>query len=62
MARFTSISLLVFPSVVFGIVYEYTNNLVVPVLIHGAYNATLFSLLYLAVKFAEMPPESALFV
>lgn len=62
MARFTSISLLIFPSVVFGIVYEYTDNLVVPVLIHGAYDATLFSMLYLAVKFAEMPQETVLFV
>lgn len=35
-------------SVVFGVAYERTDNLVVPVLIHGAYDAILFGLLYLA--------------
>ena len=45
-ARLVSISILFFPSLVFGTVYELTDNLVVPSLIHGAYNATLFSILY----------------
>ena len=31
-----------------GYLYEYTQNILVPSLIHGAYNATLFGLLYLS--------------
>lgn len=50
-AQLASISVLVLPTLVFGTVYELTDNLVVPVLIHGAYNATLFSLLYLTLRF-----------
>jgi len=30
-----------------GYLYEYTGNILVPSLIHGAYNATLFGMLYL---------------
>ncbi len=30
-----------------GYLYEYTQNILVPSLIHGAYNATLFGLLYI---------------
>ncbi|MFC5969962.1 CPBP family intramembrane glutamic endopeptidase [Halomarina salina] len=33
-------------SVVFGVAYERTENLVVPILIHGAYDAVLFGLIY----------------
>jgi len=43
------------PGLIFGVAYEYTDNLVVPALIHGLYNATLFALLYVALRFA---PES----
>lgn len=46
--RLVSIAILFFPSLVFGTVYELTDNLAVPALIHGAYNATLFSLLYIS--------------
>jgi len=46
--RLVSVGLLFFPSLVFGAAYERTGNLVVPALIHGAYNATLFGLLYVA--------------
>ncbi|MFB6207040.1 MAG: lysostaphin resistance A-like protein [Haloglomus sp.] len=35
---------------ILGFVYERTENLVVPALIHGAYNAILFSLLYVQVS------------
>lgn len=38
-----SISVLFVPSLVFGAVYEYTDNLVVPALSHGLYNATLLA-------------------
>lgn len=34
--------------VVLGYLYEYTNNLVVPAVTHGCYNASLFFLLYLS--------------
>lgn len=35
---------------ILGVVYEKTANLVVPALIHGVYNAILFSLLYVQVS------------
>jgi membrane protease YdiL (CAAX protease family) len=54
-ARLVTIGILFFPSLVFGTAYELTDNLVVPSLIHGAYNATLFTIAYIAFKFAEMP-------
>ncbi|WP_394348811.1 CPBP family intramembrane glutamic endopeptidase [Halobellus captivus] len=53
-ARLVSISVLVLPTLVFGTMYELTDNLVVPALIHGAYNATLFSLLYLTIRYVGM--------
>jgi len=52
-ARLVSIAVLVLPTLVFGTAYELTDNLVVPSLIHGAYNATLFGLLYLTLRLAE---------
>ncbi|WP_410766531.1 CPBP family intramembrane glutamic endopeptidase [Haloferax sp. DFSO60] len=55
--RLITITILFFPSVVFGSAYELTDNLAVPALIHGAYNATLFSLAYLAFRFMEMNPN-----
>lgn len=39
-----TISILSVPSIVFGVVYERTENLVVPALCHGLYNATLFGI------------------
>lgn len=55
-ARLVTIGVLFLPSLVFGSVYELTKNLVVPAVIHGSYNATLFTILYLAVRFGEMAP------
>ncbi|MFD1685435.1 CPBP family intramembrane glutamic endopeptidase [Halobellus litoreus] len=52
-ARLVSISVLVLPTLVFGTMYELTDNIVVPALIHGAYNATLFSLLYVTLQFMD---------
>ncbi|MDS0252928.1 CPBP family intramembrane glutamic endopeptidase [Haloarcula argentinensis] len=43
---------LLIPSLILGATYEYTDNIVVPSLIHGAYNATLFTGLYVTVKFS----------
>ena len=54
-----ALGVLFFPSLVFGIAYEVTDNLVVPSLIHGAYNATLFSLLYVVVRFGPEMEEMA---
>lgn len=52
-ARLVTITILLFPSLVFGSVYELTDNIVVPALVHGAYNATLFGLLYVALRYAQ---------
>lgn len=53
-ARLTTVSVLFFPSLVFGAVYEYTDNVVASALVHGAYDATLFALLYVVVQFAGL--------
>jgi hypothetical protein len=53
-ARAISIGVLLLPSVAFGAAYEYTDNLTVPAFVHGAYDATLFSVLYLVLKLAEL--------
>lgn len=55
-ARLVTIGVLFLPSLVFGAAYELTENLVVPAVIHGAYNATLFTILFIAVRFADMAP------
>lgn len=36
------------PGLVFGATYEFTDNLTVPALIHGLYNATIFTLFYVS--------------
>lgn len=51
-ARAVTIVILFVPSLVFGVVYEYTDNLVVPAVIHGAYNATLFASILLSESMA----------
>jgi len=45
-ARLASVTVLFFPSLVFGAVYEYTDNLVVPALLHGLHNSVLLALIY----------------
>jgi membrane protease YdiL (CAAX protease family) len=60
-ARLVTVTALFFPALVFGTVYELTDNLVVPALVHGAYNATLFGLTYLAFRLAgsdAMDPQA----
>ncbi|XVH32470.1 lysostaphin resistance A-like protein [Haloferacaceae archaeon DSL9] len=54
-----ALGVLLFPSFVFGVTYELTDNIVVPSLIHGAYNATLFGLLYLSLTLDPEQFESA---
>lgn len=51
--------LLTGPAVVLGAAYEYTDNIVVPSLIHGLYNATLFTLLYVSIVYADELAEAA---
>jgi membrane protease YdiL (CAAX protease family) len=46
--RLLTVVILFFPSLVFGAVYEYTGNLVVPALLHGLHNAVLLALLWAA--------------
>ena len=45
------LAVLVVPALILGTSYEYTDNVVVPSLIHGAYNATLFAGLYVSVVY-----------
>jgi len=52
-----AVGILFIPALVLGVAYEYTQNIVVPSLIHGFYNATLFSLLYLTIAFGDQIPQ-----
>ncbi|WP_185715473.1 CPBP family intramembrane glutamic endopeptidase [Halocatena pleomorpha] len=54
--RAVTIAVLLVPSLIFGTAYERTNNLVVPALIHGLYNATLFTLTYVGLKYGSTTP------
>lgn len=56
-----SISILFVPSIVFGVVYEYTDNLVVPALTHGLYDAVLFGLVYISIVYFPESAEAVLF-
>lgn len=51
--RLVSIGLLFLPSLVLGVAYERTGNLVVTALVHGAYDATVFGMLYVAVRYGS---------
>lgn len=55
-ARLTTISILFFPSLVFGAAYERTGNLAVSALIHGLYNSTLAVLLYVGLQYGGATP------
>lgn len=50
LSKFVTIIILLIPSLIFGTAYELTENLVVPSVIHGAYNATVFGLMYYALQ------------
>jgi len=54
-----TVGVLMVPSLILGAAYEYTDNIVVPALIHGAHNATLFTLLYVSLRFGDGVQESA---
>jgi membrane protease YdiL (CAAX protease family) len=49
--RATTVLLLVVPGLVLAVSYDYSKNIVVPSLIHGAYNATLFALAFFSSVF-----------
>lgn len=57
--RVVYIALLVPPALIFGISYERTNNILVPALIHGAYNAFQFGILYVQIKYGPELAEAA---
>ncbi len=52
-ARLTTVTVLVLPSLVFGLAYERSGNIAVPAVIHGIYNAVLF-----AVSFSALHAET----
>ncbi|WP_273836311.1 type II CAAX endopeptidase family protein [Halococcus sp. PRR34] len=55
-----TISLLFVPALVFGVTYELTDNLVVPSIIHGAYNATIFGIVYIGLRYGPTQPPGLL--
>ncbi|MWV63278.1 CPBP family intramembrane metalloprotease [Halorubrum sp. JWXQ-INN 858] len=57
--RLTTVAILFFPSLIFGVVYEYTGNIVVPSLLHGLHNAVIFTLLYVSVVYFDELEEMA---
>jgi len=59
-AALVTISILTVPSLVFGALYEYSGNFVVPALVHGLYNATLFGSVYLAAEYGPETPQALL--
>ena len=51
-----SIGVLFVPALVLGTAYERTDNLWVPIIIHGAYDATLFGIVYLTLRYGATQP------
>jgi membrane protease YdiL (CAAX protease family) len=48
-----TVFILFFPATVFGAVYEYTGNVVVPALLHAIHNSVIVSLIFLAPEEAQ---------
>ena len=48
-----TVTILFFPATIFGYVYEYTGNLVVPALLHGIHNSILLTLILLGPELEE---------
>lgn len=57
-----ALGILLVPAIVLGAAYEFTENIVVPSLIHGLYNATLFSILYVSVVYGDQFVPSELLI
>ena len=55
-----TIAILFVPALVFGVTYELTDNLVVPSVIHGAYNATVFGIVYIGLRYGPAQPPGLL--
>lgn len=47
----TTVGVLFVPSLVFGATYELTDNILVPIAIHGTYNALIFGSMYATIAF-----------
>jgi membrane protease YdiL (CAAX protease family) len=45
-AMLTTVTILLVPGIVLGVVYEYTGNIVVPAVLHGTHNSILITLLF----------------
>lgn len=60
--RLVTIGALFVISLVLGGLYEYTGNLTVPALVHGAYNATQFGLLYVSIAYSDELQQAAGFL
>ncbi len=59
MDRLQVLVILFVPAIALGVAYEKSKNLVVPVLVHGAFDATVFSLQYLVVRYAPEQLDQA---
>ena len=57
-AMLATISILFVPSLLFGAVYEYTENLVVVAVMHGLYNSLLLTIGYLVITFGPEIEEA----
>ncbi|GGN14506.1 CPBP family intramembrane glutamic endopeptidase [Halarchaeum nitratireducens] len=57
--RVVTIGALFVISLVLGGLYEYTGNLTVPALVHGAYNATQFGLLYVSIAYGDQLQQAS---
>jgi membrane protease YdiL (CAAX protease family) len=54
-AVLATVGVLFVPSIVYGYLYERTDNIVVPALAHGLYNSTLLALLYVVATSGAAP-------
>ncbi len=54
-----TLSVLFTLSVILGYIYERTDNLTVPIIAHGFYNATLFGIVYIGAEYGEEFEEAA---
>ncbi|WP_435098038.1 CPBP family intramembrane glutamic endopeptidase [Halarchaeum sp. P4] len=60
--RVVTIAALFVISLFLGALYEYTENLTVPALVHGAYNATQFLVLYVSIEYSDQLQNAAAFL
>jgi len=58
-AMLATISILFVPSLLFGAVYEYTENLVVVAVMHGVYNSLLLTIGYIGIAYGPEMEEAA---